>query len=103
MNTQTDPTEQSPPLEPNGEETTEPSAAFLEACRSNTSDLVSAMKLELGKQLTSRHAVWGTIWRADFKIPGSDFPTLVNRIMCWQEGEKFTVMVAIGQPILPLR
>jgi hypothetical protein len=98
---QTDNSEPHPPLTPEGEEIVPASASFLQACHASSSDMIAWGGWELGNQLFTQSGAWGTIWRADFKIPGSDF--LVNRIVCWQTFDgKFNVMFAIGQSVPPL-
>jgi len=95
--------ELSPPVAPEGEELATASASFLKACHSYSADIIAKGGWKLGKQLVTRSKIWGTIWRADFTIPGEDASPLMNRIVCCEKPDgKFIVQLAIGQDVPPL-
>jgi hypothetical protein len=103
MNTLANDHELTPPVAPEHESAAPPNPAFVEMCLANSASVIAKGGWQLGKQLLTQSSTRGTIWRADFKIPGST-TTFVNRIICWQEpnGDKFMVMYAIGQAVPPL-
>jgi hypothetical protein len=102
MNAQANEAESFPPVAPEGESAAPTSPEFVDLCLANSAPAIGKGGWELGKQLLTQSSTWGTIWRADFKIPGNN-STLVNRVMCWQQpGDKLKVMFAIGQDVPPL-
>jgi hypothetical protein len=92
-----------PPITPDSERVAPANPAFIEKCLANSASLIAKGGWRLGKQLLTESNTWGSIWRADFEIPGST-TTLVNRLVCWQEanGDKLKLMFAIGQSVPPL-
>jgi hypothetical protein len=101
-NAQADDPDSFPPVAPANERTVPADLSFVNVCIANSADIAAKGGWELGTQLLTQSDDWGTIWRADFKIPGSDLSPLVNRIICWKKGDKVNVMFAIGQSVVPL-
>jgi hypothetical protein len=102
MTTQANDAETFPPVAPERESMASASPEFLNMCRANSSHVAAKSGWEVGKQIVTRSDTWGTVWRADFRIPGSN-STLINRIICWQQPSgHFKVMFAIGQDVPPL-
>jgi hypothetical protein len=102
VSAQADDAEPFPPVAPEGESAAPGNPEFVNMCLANSAQAMGNSGWELGKQLLTQSSPWGTIWRADFKIPGNN-STLVNRVICWQEpSEKFKIMFAIGQDVPPL-
>jgi hypothetical protein len=62
------------------------------------------MKLEITQEMVTQSKDWGPVWRADFKFPKQEpsFIPKVNRMMCWEQGEKLFFMSSVAQRAVPL-
>lgn len=94
---------EAPPLEPIGEVQTDDHSEFSARCASHVAPFLLKSNWEFQRELVSRSAEWGLIWRGDYAIADLAAPYLINRIMCWEgaDGQLLTE-IAIGQRIAPL-
>jgi hypothetical protein len=95
-----------PPLVPSSDERILPSDnAFTKECLNGLHVALSSInaQVNLETSVLSQSDVWGTIWRADFTIPGVDVVPLTNRVVCWRNAtNRLGTVIAAGQHILPL-
>jgi hypothetical protein len=94
-----------PPVQPVSETTLPDDPSFVEECLSSLRNNPVAKGWEFGPSILTRSEKWGMVWRADVKIPDSDFaPQLVNRVICWRKSSdaKLNIQIAIGQKVPPL-
>lgn len=89
-----------PPLTPGADELGSSNDQLAQKSHDHASETITSLKLEILTELVTESAVWGTIWRADFKFPRSS--TLVNRMMSWERNGKFFFSCAVGQNVPPL-
>lgn len=75
---------------------------FMQKCYVHASRTIMSMSLELTHQLVTQSKEWGAVWRADYTFPDKDTTSLVNRMMCWEQGGKLFFMSSIGQNVPPL-
>jgi hypothetical protein len=102
MSAPTSDPELSPPVAPDCESPAAPDASFLETCLALSREMADPARWELGVPLLTKSEKWGFVWRSDFKIPDQPYSS-VNRIICWRgAGDKFSIMLAIGQDVPPL-
>jgi hypothetical protein len=93
-----------PPLQPDSNEVRTENEPFVQRCHAHAEHTITSMKLEITQEMVTQSKEWGPIWRADFRFPKqaqSSIPK-VNRMMCWEEGEKLFFMSSMAQPIVPL-
>ncbi len=91
-----------PPLEPIGEAAEHEHASFSARCQALIAPFVAKSDWELRRDLVTRSAEWGLIWRGDYTVADLA-PQFVNRIMCWEGTDgQLLIEIAVGQLIAPL-
>jgi hypothetical protein len=100
-----------PPLSPDGEAVMndpDTAASCLAHARNVGERLDKApetagyFKWTLGTPLVTHNEVWGVLCRIDFTMEGQDVSPLVNRLVLFARAQKVSVMIAMGQDLLPL-
>jgi len=93
----------SPPLEPIDEAAEHEHASFSARCQALIVSFLAKTDWQLRRDLVTRSAEWGLIWRGDYVIVDLPAPQLVNRIMCWEGTDgQLLIEIAVGQRIAPL-
>lgn len=73
-----------PPLEPIGEVVVDGQREFSARCQALVVPFLLKSNWELQRELVTRGAEWGLVWRGDYAIADLAAPHLFNRIMCWE-------------------
>ncbi|SEM31314.1 hypothetical protein [Bradyrhizobium sp. OK095] len=92
-----------PPLEPIGEAIVDGHWEFCARCRAFVAPFLLKSNCEFQRELVTRSAEWGLIWRGDYVIADLAALHLINRIMCWEDADgKLLTEIAVGHRIAPL-
>jgi hypothetical protein len=93
-----------PPLGPGSDELGSDNEPFVQRCHAHAKHMITSMKLEVIQEMVTQSKEWGPVWRADFNFPKQKPSSIVkvNRMMCWEQGEKLFFMSSVAQPIVPL-